>query len=330
VLLVGAGAMGRRWAETISTRRDLVLSGWVDVVADVAESAVAELGLRDVAVDDDLARALATGAPDFVVDVAVPEAHFDVTLAALRHGVPVLGEKPMAVTLDEANRLIEASEQAGKLFMVSQSRRYNRQLAALKGLVDGVLGEPEIVSCQFYKAPHFGGFRDEMPSPLLADMAIHHFDAARWLVGRDPLAVYCEEYNPSWSWYRGAACATAIFEFQGGARLTYAGSWCAEGEETSWEGSWRIVTANGTARWDGVTDPHAELVGPDGDADPAPGAVADDFSESISGSLAEFVSALDDGHLPMGECHDNIKSLAMSLAASTSSAEGRRVPVTWV
>jgi predicted dehydrogenase len=327
VLLVGAGAMGRRWAEAITSRSDLLLVGWVDVVRAAAEEAIADLQMVGVEVDEDLRRAMASCGPDFVVDVTVPEAHFDVTLAALRRGLPVLGEKPMTATLDEANRLIEASERAGELFMVSQSRRYNAQLVALRRLLDEAAGEPEIVSCQFYKAPRFGGFRDQMPSPLLEDMAIHTFDAARWLVGRDPVAVFCEEHNPSWSWYRGAACASAIFEFEGGARVTYAGSWCASGAETSWEGSWRVIGAGGTAIWDGFTDPYAELVGGAGQrrtglADPR-------FIEGIDGSLADFVSALDDGHVPMGECHDNVKSLAMSLAASASSALGRRLPVSW-
>jgi predicted dehydrogenase len=328
VLLVGAGSMGRRWAEAITARPDLVLVSWVDVVRAAAEEAIADLHLAGVEVDEDLGRAISTQDPDFVVDVTVPEAHFDVTLTALQLGRPVLGEKPMTATIDEANRLIEASERAGRLFMVSQSRRYNAQLAALKGLFDGGTGDPEVVSCQFFRAQRFGGFREEMASPLLQDMAIHAFDAARWLVGRDPVAVYCEEHNPSWSWYKGAACATAIFEFDGGARFTYTGSWCAEGAETSWEGSWRVVGSGGTALWDGLVVPQAELVR-DGLTEHREGLVDPRFVESVDGSLAEFVSSLDDGHVPMGECHDNVKSLAMTLAASASSAQGRRLPVTW-
>jgi predicted dehydrogenase len=59
------------------------------------------------------------------VDVTVPEAHRDVTLQALAAGVPVLGEKPMASSMDEARAMVAASERAGKLYMVSQSRRYD-------------------------------------------------------------------------------------------------------------------------------------------------------------------------------------------------------------
>jgi predicted dehydrogenase len=329
VILVGAGGMGRRWAKAILARADLDLAGWVDVVRSAADKAAADLGVPDTYVDDEVGRAISTVSPDFLVDVTVPAAHYPVTLAALERGVPVLGEKPMTDTLDEARLLIEASERTGTLFVVSQSRRYNAQLAALRALIDDELGAPELVSCQFFKAPHFGGFRDEMPSPLLEDMAIHSFDAARWLVGADPVAVYCEEYNPSWSWYRGDACATAVFEFDNGARLSYAGSWCAEGAETSWEGSWRVATGRGSAVWDGFTAPFAELVEAGREPQRVDGQVAPDFVESVDGSLADFVAALDGGPVPMGECHDNVKSLAMAHAAVASSAQHARIPVQW-
>jgi len=47
----------------------------------------------------------------------------------------------------------------------------------------------------------------------------------------------------------------------------------------------------------------------------------------IAGSLRDFLHALRTGATPMGECHDNIKSLAMVFAAIESAATGRRVPV---
>jgi predicted dehydrogenase len=329
VLLAGAGGMGRRWARAILARPDLELAAWVDVARATAEKAAADLGVSGTHVDDRVEDALDAVGPDFLVDVTVPEAHHQVTQAALERGVPVLGEKPMTATMAEARSLCELSERTGTLFVVSQSRRYNAQLAALLDLVEGELGRPELVSCQFFKAPHFGGFRDEMPSPLLEDMAIHTFDAARWLIGTDPVAVYCEESNPSWSWYTGDACATAVFEFEGGARFSYVGSWCAEGAETSWEGSWRIASSKGGAVWDGLSAPTAEIIEAGREPRALVGDVDPGFVESVDGSLADFVAALDGGPVPMGECHDNIKSLAMTHAAVASSARRARLPVHW-
>jgi predicted dehydrogenase len=149
-----------------------------------------------------------------------------------------------------------------------------------------------------------------MAQPLLVDMAIHAFDAARFLLAADPVSVSCRTWNPSWSWYAGDACAAAVFEMTGGARYVYHGSWCSPGAETSWNGEWRVSAERGTARWDG--DNH-----PDGPAVEAP--------SGIAGALRVFVEALESGVTPMGEVHGNVLSLAMVEAAVDSAARDRPV-----
>jgi len=328
-LLVGAGSMGKAWGKNLLANPDVDLVGWVDVRADVAESAAAELELGGIYVGDDLGKALRKLTPDFVVDVTTPEAHYDVTVKALRAGVPVLGEKPMADTMESARAMVAESERAGKLYMVSQSRRYDPRIHAFRNLITEYIGPLGILNSDFYIGAHFGGFRDEMESPLILDMAIHTLDAARYLCNADAVSVYCDEFNPSWSWFEGNACATAIFEMTGGLRYTYRGSWCSEGRHTSWDSEWRAVGVHGTATWNGTAAPNAEIVQDssgflstftDVSAD-----VEEGYPYGIVGSLREFVSALKTGSVPMGECHDNIKSLAMVFAAIESAKSGRRV-----
>ncbi len=328
-LLVGAGNMGKTWGRNLKAHADRVeVVGWVDIRPDAAAKAAAELQISPTYTGVDLGEALAETRPDFVVDVTVPEAHRDVTVQALAAGVPVLGEKPMADTLEHAREMVAASERAGKLYMVSQSRRYDPQLHALRRLIEERVGPPGILNSDFYIGAHFGGFRDEMPSPLLLDMAIHTLDAARYLCGGDPVAVYCDEFNPAWSWYQGNASATAIFEMTGGLRYTYRGSWCSEGRHTSWEAEWRAVGPNGTATWDGKNPPVADVVTERGaflsqcETHPAEAA---DIPRGIAGSLGDCLNALETGQTPMGECHDNIRSLAMVFAAIESARTGRRV-----
>jgi predicted dehydrogenase len=251
-----------------------------------------------------------------VVDVTVPGAHHAVNTEALFAGLPVLCEKPIAPTLARAMSLAAASEETGQLLMVSQSRRYYGHLAEFRGLVRG-LGDIGLVTTEFFKAPHFGGFRDEMAHPLLVDMAIHAFDALRYLVDAEPVAVTCEAFNPSWSWYRGNAAATAVFELSGGGRYMYTGSWCSPGLETSWNGRWRVSGERGSATWDGENAPVAEPA-----ADQAPGSSA---PEEIAGALAEFVDALRTARTPSGEVHENVRSLAMVEGAVRAADTGTRV-----
>lgn len=331
-LLVGAGGMGQAWARNLLAHsEDVTLAGWVDIFKGAAERAAEQLEISGVWTGTELERAIDEVQPDFVVDVTIPEAHRDVTVTALKRGLPVIGEKPMAHSLAAAREMIAASEASGKLYMVSQSRRYDGRLSAYRRLIERAAGEVGILNADFYIGAHFAGFRDEMAHVLVLDMAIHTFDAARYLLGDDrPVAVYAEEFNPNWSWYKGAASATCLFEMASGARFTYRGSWCAEGLPTTWESEWRAVGPKGTALWDGASGISAESVsGSEGFHYPVtPDAeTKDDVASGIAGSLRDFLNALDTGATPMGECHDNYWSLAMVFGAIESAKTGQRVAI---
>jgi predicted dehydrogenase len=319
IIQVGAGAMGRLWLDVLAGSADVELVGLVDIDLSAAQLSAAGAGLPDVALARSLPELLDWVAADAVLNVTVPEAHAEVSITALLHGLAVLCEKPLADTLAAALSMIAAAEVGGRLLMVSQSRRYYRNLTALRTQL-ARLGRLGLVQCSFFKAPHFGGFREEMAYPLLGDMAIHQFDLARELIGTEPVSVSCESFNPSGSWYAGDAAANVAVDFADGTRFVFTGSWCSPGLETSWNGSWRISAAGGTALWDGDYAPVAQTA--DGEQIPAePGT----GPEQIAGSLAEFVTALRTGAAPSGEAHSNVMSLAMVEAAIMSAQTQRRV-----
>ncbi len=333
-LVVGCGGMGRGWIKNVIGNPRSELVGLVDIRLDAARDAAGQFELGESLAFDDLKQAVQKVQPDFVVDVTVPEAHCPVTVAALGEGLPVIGEKPMADSMDAARRMVEAAEEAGKIYMVSQSRRYDvNHVAYQNAVLSGAIGEVTTVNCDFYLAAHFGGFRDEMDSPLILDMSIHHFDMCRFFTGADALTVYAHEFNPKGSWYKGDVAASVIFEMSNGMVFTYRGSWCSEGCHTSWNGHWRIVGERGTLLYERDQLPFGQRV-----EDPSQQAfnlaLEDiDVSEAtingggIAGSLNEFLDCLESGTTPQSECHDNIKSLAMVFAAIESSRKGQRVEV---
>jgi predicted dehydrogenase len=322
VVVVGVGGMGQAWLRAIADCDAVELVGLVDLDTAAADAVAAGWG-KAVVVGTDAVEVAARSGGQAVIDVTVPVAHHPVTTAALFAGLPVLGEKPVASTVAQGLSLAAAAEITGELFMVSQSRRYNDQLWAFKALIS-TIGRPGVLTTEFFRAPHFGGFRDQMDHPLLLDMAIHQLDSARFLLDGDPVSVYCEEYNPSWSWYRGDAGCTAIFEMSSGARFVFTGTWCSPGLETSWNGSWRASSEHGTARWNGDDAPEVERT-TDLEIPEIVRRATDLLGDGIAGSLREFVHALRTGEVPMGEVHDNIASLAMVEAAIESNGSGRRV-----
>jgi predicted dehydrogenase len=314
--------MGKNWLDTITNSAEVELVGMVDLDLDVAAAAAASIGQPDLPVGRSVTE-LMSAKPDAVINVTVPAAHHAVTTEALFLGLPVLSEKPAAPTVAVALSLAATAEVAGQLLMISQSRRYLRGLDAFREQANGI-GPIGILSTTFFKSHHFGGFRDSMDFPLIIDMAIHPFDVARFVLGTEPVSVYCDSYNPVWSWYAGDAAAVAIFEFEGGARFQYEGSWCSPGHETSWNGSWRASTARGSVLWDGDGMPEAEIT--EGEA-PAPSRSDSPQPEQTAGALAEFVAALRTGITPSGEIHRNIGSLAMVEAAVASATAHAKVQI---
>ena len=254
--LVGCGAMSTTWLAAAAQVEGLSIVGLADLDTPRAQAVAARHGLHDAVVTDDLAQLLQRTRPDMLFDLVVPTARHGVVSVGLAAGCHVLSEKPMAETLDQARDLIARAVAAGRLHAVVQNRRYLesvRRIAAL--LAAGAIGELTSVHADFFLAPHFGGFREEMDHVLLMDMAIHAFDALRCMTGRAAQAVYCREWNPRGSWFRQGSSALAIFELDNGALFSYRGSWCAVGGATSWECGWRFVGTQGSLLWDG----HAQI-----------------------------------------------------------------------
>jgi len=325
--------MGRTWVEYALGRDDVEICGVVDIVIEHARAYKEQFKL-DVPEYLDVREALAALKPDIVFDTATPEAHYDITSAALAAGCHVLGEKPMTGELDTARAILPLVAQSGKTFAVMQNRRYTKPIQDYKSLLgDGGVGRLTALNADFFIGAHFGGFRDLMDNVLLLDMAIHSFDQARFLCGGNAVSAYCLEFNPPWSWYRGAASAVVIYEMDNGCVFTYRGSWCAEGCPTEWECEWRAVGEFGSAVWKTNHEIYAELVSdmrdkgfirpikrvePNSSWDGRPGHF---------GCLDAMFEALAKGEQPETCCQDNIHSIEMVFAAIESARIGQKVKV---
>ena len=333
VVLAGCGGISGAWLKALRDIPAVRIVGLVDLDEDAAQRRKAEFGL-DAEVDTSLEKALDRLRPDAVFDCTVPEAHRGVVLAALARGCHVLGEKPLADSMESAREMVQAAQSARRTYAVIQNRRYDARIRRLRSwLSTGVLGPLTTVNSDFYIGAHFGGFRDRMRHVLILDMAIHTFDAARFLSGANPVAVTCREWNPPGSWYDHDASAVAVFEMTGGIVYCYRGSWCSEGLSTTWESDWRIIGQRGSARWDGAEEMRAEVVTGRGPflsgverrtitAPEEPG-----MDGGHAGQIADFARCVMEGRTPETVCTDNIWSLAMVFAAVESAGTGRTVPV---
>lgn len=336
-VLAGCGAMSKGWLDALTRVPQLAekikIVGLADINPALADARADEFGLS-AAIHSDLAEALTTHKPDFVFDVVPPSARKAVVLTALANGCHVLSEKPMAASLPDAREMLDAAHNARRLHAVVQNRRYIEGVRRIRAFLEsGAIGRLTSIHCDFFLAPHFGGFREQMEHVLLLDMAIHTFDAARFMSGALPLAVYCQESNPAGSWFAHGASANAIFEMSDGVTFTYRGSWCADGAPTSWESQWRFVCTEGSLLWDGEDKFDARARTSEGkfinDLKPLAMPKLDDTgkTDGHASVLLDFLNAVETGSTPETDGSDNIKSLAMVFGAIESARTRTRTPI---
>lgn len=331
VVVVGAGSMGSWWAREVVASGVAELVGVADLVEGAPQRVIDQSGAADpaaVAVGaDGVDLALELGA-DLIVNSTVPVAHHPVTVKALHAGIPVLGEKPVTETLPEAISLLAHAELTGVPFMVSQSRRFFRQVRQLRSFV-AAHGPTVMTSAFFSLFTEMEGFRRTQDHPLLRDMGIHAFDTARYILDADPVAVTARGTRPEWSVYHHDATVSATFEMSDGSLFAYHGTWNARGLPTWWNSEWRIGAQHGSATWDGTGTP---VVGTEDEEETARLQAAIDAEtapepDQIAASLVECVSALREGRTPMCEIHENVLSFAMVEAAVTAVERGERVEI---
>jgi len=113
-----------------------------------------------------------------VVSIATPtETHCQIACAFLERGVHVLVEKPIAITLDEADKMIAASKGSGAKLMVGQLERFNPAMVALR---------PHVTQPLYFEIHRVSPFPNRsLDVDVVLDVMIHDLDAVQWLVGED-------------------------------------------------------------------------------------------------------------------------------------------------
>jgi predicted dehydrogenase len=307
VIQVGLGGMGNAWLHAVQQSPHVDYAGFVEINADIAAKQVEKYGLDGTVIFTSLEAALRAVQADGVINVTPPQFHRDVSLIALEAGVPVLSEKPLADTFAAAQDIVDAANRTGVLHMVAQNYRYHAPTQTLyQTLQRGDFGAIGAVTVDFFRGPHFGGFREQMPYPLIIDMSIHHFDLMRFFLGRDPQAIYGRSWNPPWSWYNGDASAAVTLEFEGNVVVSYNASWCSQGRATPWNANWRFECAEGVVA---LTDDEVTTQRVDDAVIQVPTLEPERLGQSYL--LNEFYEAVALGRPPVTTCQDNIKSLAI-------------------
>jgi UDP-N-acetyl-2-amino-2-deoxyglucuronate dehydrogenase len=337
--IVGTGVIGAWHADAIAMLPDARLAAVTDVAADAAAAFAAAYGC---VAEPDLDTLLARRDVE-VVCVCVPSGlHAEVGVRAARAGKHLVVEKPIDVSLDAADRLIEAARTAGVAMTVISQHRFDPGLVELKRLLDEdalgrlVLGE---ASTKWYRTQAYydsAAWRGTyaMDGGSLMNQGVHYVDLLRWCMG-PPVEVT-------------AVCSTqthqievedtslAIVRFSSGAVGTILSSTAAF---PGFPQRLEITGTKGTVTIeDGRIVRRALGADPDQAAPAGPGPSGDDRSAAATGSdpaaldvashaaqIADLLAAADTGREPAVSGESGREALEIVCAVYESSRTGRPV-----
>ncbi|MCK5515005.1 MAG: Gfo/Idh/MocA family oxidoreductase [Deltaproteobacteria bacterium] len=130
------------------------------------------------------------------VNVTTPTyTHCPIVIKSLESGCHVLCEKPMAMTLEEADRMIKAERRAGKIFMIGFSQRFYKEFVHMKEIIDrGELGKIKIAWFRrgINMPPQKWYSEKEKSSGVTCELAIHGIDWLRWIIDSPVVQVSAE------------------------------------------------------------------------------------------------------------------------------------------
>ena len=160
-----------------------------------------------------------------IVDICTPTAtHKPLVLAAAKAGKHVICEKPIALTVEDAQAMIDACQ--GIRFFVGMVLRFFPQYRSAKQLVvAGRIGEPGVLRLKRVsyvpQNPEAWYFNEALSGGMVVDLMIHDFDYARWLVGEVERVFALKTQTDSGS----AQYIQAVLRLKSGAIALIEGGW---------------------------------------------------------------------------------------------------------
>jgi predicted dehydrogenase len=182
--LVGAGGIAQAYAQAFNESRCCELAAVADVREDAARS-LAEI-VDSKSYNDH--RELADLGLDAVIVSTPPALHAEIGCFFLEKGIPVLCEKPLCVTIADAEKMIESAERSGALFTMASKFRFCEDVVKAKGiLTSGMLGDvlqfENAFTAKVDMSRRWNSDIEQSGGGVLIDNGTHSVDIIRFFLG---------------------------------------------------------------------------------------------------------------------------------------------------
>lgn len=329
VLQVGVGIRGSHWLQIVRDHPDVEAVGYVDPDPQAADRVRRAVGDK-ATVFPDLDAALGAVKADAALVVSPSALHAEHATRALDAGLAVMLEKPFALTVADARRVLAKVRATGRPLLVAENYRYRPSERTVRHLLaEGRIGRVDsatLIDRRNMLSHTEGPWLAKIEYPQLQEIAIHHFDSLRYWLGRTPTSITARVWNAPWSDYRHGSSTEALLDFEG-IRVQYAGTMLSkrfafsltiEGEDgIIWTDRKRVFWRRHGSR---LPRPVRLVKTPPGDEAKYP-------REGTTSLLNSLRDAVEKGALPETNGEDNIWNVAMVEAGKRSDREGRTVPI---
>ncbi|MDF0699427.1 Gfo/Idh/MocA family oxidoreductase [Rhizobium sp. MC63] len=328
--LIGAGRIGSFHGESVAKR---LVDAELVAIADPAPGAAAKLAGK-LGVDasyTDVAEMLAQPGLDAVIIATPARFHTNVLVQAAEAGKAVFCEKPMALTLEDADRGIAAAKAASVPLQVGFNRRWDQAFAEGRAAIDaGKVGAPQLIRSLTRDPGPFGADPDKIPLwTIFYETLIHDFDTLLWLnPGANPVEVFAMAdalVRPDARDKGFLDTAVVNIRFDNGSIAVAEANFCAMyGYDIRGEvfGSGGMVTM-GDVRRSSMT-----LFDKDGVSNDTWRRDTDHFMQGYTAQLASFVNAVREGKIgdaPTGIDARNALAIALGAIESVSKKQPVRI-----
>ena len=193
--IIGLGGMGSHHLDVMTKYDRINVKGIFDVDPSRGEFAKSK-GLYVYGSKDEL---LADADIEFVLVATTNEVHMELAIEAMSKGKHVICEKPVTLSCEELEKIMEAAEKYGKIFTVDQNRRTNKDFILMKRNVEsGLIGKPYVIESRVEGSRGMPiGWRTmkSLGGGMMLDWGVHLIDQLMYMVQEKVTNVFCRMYN---------------------------------------------------------------------------------------------------------------------------------------
>lgn len=261
---------------------------------------------------------------DVVTICLPPFAHRDEVELAAERGIHLLIEKPIALDLETAGRMVEATDRAGVRTQVGFMNRFGEAVERVKGLLEsGAAGPPALMVGKYYcNSLHAPWWREKSKSGgQIVEQIIHTYDVVRHFLGEPETvtAVTDNLFHRDVENYTSEDVSATIVRFKNGAVATISG--CNAAIPRKWLNSYDLVTRNLTAFF--TDSNHATLHHTN--VEPVETETVDATRDVMRAEHLDLLDAIDEGRPARTPMIEGLRTLELVLAASRAGETGEPV-----